>query len=103
VMALLFNLIGLGGAYLVAVQINGLDGGIFLERVQWFVDRIDLFQLLLKAAVFGLAVTLISCRQGFYASGGAAGVGLATNRAVVQSAVTVLVLDYIITSLFFVD
>ncbi len=103
VMALLFNLIGLGGAYLVAVQINGLDGGIFLERVRWFVDRIDLWQLLFKAMVFGLAITLISCRQGFYASGGAAGVGLATNRAVVQSAVTVLVLDYLITSLFFVD
>lgn len=103
VMALLFNLVGLGGAYVVAVQINGLDGGIFLERVRWFVDRIDLFQLLFKAAVFGLAITMISCRQGFYASGGAAGVGLATNRAVVQSAVTVLVLDYVITSLFFVD
>lgn len=85
------------------MQINGLDGGIFLERVRWFVDRIDLFQLMLKAAVFGLAITLISCRQGFYASGGAAGVGLATNRAVVQSAVTVLVLDYIITSVLFVD
>jgi phospholipid/cholesterol/gamma-HCH transport system permease protein len=103
VMALLFNLVGLSGAYLVAVQINGLDGGIFLERVRWFVDRIDLVQLVFKAAMFGLAITLISCRQGFYASGGAAGVGLATNRAVVQSAVTVLVLDYIITSLFFVD
>jgi phospholipid/cholesterol/gamma-HCH transport system permease protein len=103
VMALLFNLVGLSGAYLVAVYLNGLDGGIFLERVRWFVDRIDLFQLVAKSATFGLAVTLISCRQGFYASGGAAGVGLATNRAVVQSAVTVLVVDYLITSVLFVD
>jgi phospholipid/cholesterol/gamma-HCH transport system permease protein len=53
---------------------------------------------LIKAFVFGLAVSLIACRHGFYAKGGAAGVGQATNRAVVQSAVSILVLDYIITS-----
>jgi hypothetical protein len=37
--------------------------------------------------------------QGFYAKGGAAGVGQATTRAVVQSAVSILVLDYIVTSI----
>lgn len=103
VMALLFNLIGLAGAYSVAVGISGLDGGIFIERVQWFVDRIDLWQGLFKASLFGFTLTLIACRQGFYASGGAEGVGRATNQAVVQSAVAILVLDYLITSTFFVD
>lgn len=101
-MALVFNVIGLIGAYLVAVKLYGLDGGIFIDRVLWFVDRIDLVQGALKAAVFGVAITLIACRQGYHASGGAAGVGRATNQAVVQSAVTVLVLDYFVTS-FFVD
>jgi len=103
VMALLFNLIGLGGAYFVAVNVDGLDGGIFMERVRWFVDRIDLWQGTLKAMIFGFTLTLISCRHGYYATGGAAGVGRATNRAVVQSAVAILVLDYVITSVFFVD
>ncbi len=102
VMALLFNLIGLTGAYFVAVAIDGLDGGVFIERVTWFVDPIDLLQGLSKAAVFGFTLTMIACRQGYYASGGAEGVGRATNRAVVQSAVAILVLDYVITSLFFV-
>ncbi len=102
VMALLFDLIGIAGAYTVAVQIDGLDGGIFLERVRWFVDRIDLWQGLFKAAVFGFTLTIIACRQGYYATGGAEGVGRATNRAVVQSAVAILVLDYFITSTFFV-
>jgi phospholipid/cholesterol/gamma-HCH transport system permease protein len=102
VMALLFNLIGLAGAYAVAVQIDGLDGGVFLEKVRWFVDPVDLGQLCFKAAIFGFTLTLIACRQGFYATGGAEGVGRATNRAVVQSAVAVLVLDYVITSTLFV-
>lgn len=100
VMALLFNLVGLFGAYVVATQLFGLDGGMFQERVRWFVDPGDLRQGLAKAAVFGVAVTLIACRQGFYAEGGAAGVGLATNRAVVHSAIAVLVLDYFVTTFF---
>jgi phospholipid/cholesterol/gamma-HCH transport system permease protein len=49
--------------------------------------------------VFGFAVTLIACRHGFYASGGAVGVGQATTRAVVWSVVGVFVLDYLLTTL----
>ncbi len=99
-MALIFNLVGLFGAYCVSVFLFGLDGGVFQERVRWYVDPGDLFQGVVKAAVFGVAITLIACRQGFYASGGAAGVGLATNRAVVHSAIAVLVLDYVVTTFF---
>lgn len=98
-LALIFDLIGFGGAYIVAVHLYGLDPGVFVERSRWLVDEWDVRQGLIKAAVFGVAVTLIACRQGYYATGGAAGVGLATNRAVVQSAVAVLVLDYIVTAL----
>ena len=50
----------------------------------------------LLGMVFGVALTLIACRQGFYAQGGAAGVGRATNRAVVQSAIAILVLAWAI-------
>jgi phospholipid/cholesterol/gamma-HCH transport system permease protein len=99
-MALLFNLVGLFGAYCVATILFGLDGGVFQERVRWFVDPGDLVQGVVKAAIFGVAVTLIACRQGYYATGGAAGVGLATNRAVVHSAIAILVLDYFVTTFF---
>jgi phospholipid/cholesterol/gamma-HCH transport system permease protein len=47
-------------------------------------------------------VSIISCHQGFYASGGAKGVGIATTRAVVGSFVCILVLDYFLTDLWFV-
>jgi phospholipid/cholesterol/gamma-HCH transport system permease protein len=59
----------------------------------------DLTQGLVKATVFGFTVALIACRQGFFASGGAAGVGRATNRSVVHSAVAILILDYVVTSI----
>ncbi len=100
ILALFFYLVGFFGAWFVAVNLYGLDSGIFVERMRWYVDAKDLLQGFTKAAVFGVTLTAISCRQGFYASGGAAGVGLATNRAVVQSAVAILLLDYFVTTFF---
>jgi phospholipid/cholesterol/gamma-HCH transport system permease protein len=99
VMALMFLLVGLFGAYVVGVHLMGIDGGIFIERVKWFVDTGDVAQGLTKAAFFGATLTLIACRQGYHATGGAVGVGRATNRAVVHSAVAILVLDYILTGI----
>ncbi len=99
VMALFFFSVGIFGAYTVGVHLMGIDGGIFIERVKWFVDTGDIAQGMVKAGFFGATLTLIACRQGFYATGGAVGVGRATNRAVVQSAVAILVLDYVLTSI----
>jgi phospholipid/cholesterol/gamma-HCH transport system permease protein len=98
-LAMIFNMIGIFGAWLVCVQLLGLDHGIFIDKVRWFVDVADLMQGMIKAAAFGLTISLIACRQGFYATGGAAGVGQATTRAVVQSAVAILAIDYLITSI----
>lgn len=99
VLTMLFNLVGIVGAWFVCVKLMGLDSGIFIDKVTWFVDSKDIVQGMIKAAIFGFVITLIACRHGFYAKGGAAGVGQATNRAVVQSAVSILVLDYIVTSI----
>lgn len=99
ILTMIFNVVGIFGAWLVCVQLLGLDHGIFVDKVRWFVDGPDLMQGMVKAAAFGLTVSLIACRQGFYAKGGAAGVGQATTSAVVQSAVSILALDYLITSI----
>lgn len=99
VLTMLFNVVGVFGAFFVAVMLLGLDPGVFMDRLRWLVDWDDVSQGLVKAMVFGVAVTLIACRHGFYAEGGAAGVGRATNRAVVQSAIAILMLDYLVTSL----
>jgi phospholipid/cholesterol/gamma-HCH transport system permease protein len=54
---------------------------------------------LIKSCTFGFLVCSVSCNQGFHAAGGAKGVGEATTRAVVQSAVAILIANYVITSL----
>jgi len=101
-LAMLFNVVGMAGGYGVAVWIEGVDKGVFLENARWIVDRKDLMQGLIKATVFGGGLALVSCYQGFNASGGAKGVGIGTTRAVVGSFVTILVLDYFLTDIILI-
>ncbi len=99
ILTIFFDVIGMSGAWLVCTKLLGLDSGVFLDRMRWIVDWKDVQLGLTKSAVFGVTVCLIACRQGFYASGGAAGVGQATNRSVVHNAIAILVLDYLVTGI----
>lgn len=97
-LCLLYTAIGLSGGYLVAVGLLGIDPGVFFDKIRSVTSGSDLSMGLIKAACFGFVISSICTRQGFFASGGARGVGLATTRAVVQSAVAILVTNYLITS-----
>jgi len=97
ILALLFWVVGMGGAYLIAVVSQGVDSGQFMFYVKEFVLPVDMVQGLLKSAIFGFVVVLIGCYQGFNASGGGRGVGMGTTRAVVFGSVSVLVFDYFVT------
>ena len=95
----LYSCVGMGGAWLVAVEGLGVDPGTFLANIEKGLVPSDFYMGLVKSGVFGFLVCAISCNQGYYASGGAKGVGEATTNAVVQSAVAILVANYVITSL----
>jgi phospholipid/cholesterol/gamma-HCH transport system permease protein len=97
ILALLFWLVGMGGAYLSAVIVLGVDSGQFMFYLKEFVLPVDMVQGLLKSAIFGFVVVLIGCYQGYHASGGGRGVGMGTTRAVVFGSVSVLVFDYFVT------
>jgi phospholipid/cholesterol/gamma-HCH transport system permease protein len=101
-LAILFITVGMVGGYGVAVWLEGVDRGVFVENARWIVDTKDMMQGVIKATVFGLALALISCFQGFHATGGAKGVGIGTTRAVVGSFVTILILDYFLTDVILV-
>jgi phospholipid/cholesterol/gamma-HCH transport system permease protein len=94
-----FAVAGQAGAYLVAVIWQGIDPGIFFSKIQQFLSPHDLTMMATKSVVFGFVVSLISCKKGFYASGGARGVGEGTAKAVVTSVVATFALDYVLTTL----
>ncbi len=96
-LCVLYTTVGMAGAYLVAVVMLGGDPGIFFQSVRDISKPADIVMGVVKAAVFGFIVSAISCRHGFFAAGGARGVGVATTRAVVESCVTILVANYLLT------
>jgi len=97
-LCILYTCVGMAGAYLVAVNWLSVDPGIFISNIEKFLVPKDFWMGEIKAAVFGFLIATISCAQGFNASGGAKGVGEATTRAVVQSAVAILIANYVLTS-----
>ncbi|MEP6652691.1 MAG: ABC transporter permease [Myxococcales bacterium] len=96
VMTMVFNAIGLIGAYVYAIYVGGVDVGSFIEHFRYLTDPSDYLQGAVKAAVFGVALALAACFQGFNVRGGAKEVGLATTRAVVAGSVSVLILDFFV-------
>ncbi len=98
-LAIAFGIAGMLGAYVVAVLWQNIDPGIFMDKVNQFVKWADIRMLLVKSAAFGTIVSTICCKKGFYASGGARGVGEATAKAVVASIVAIFAADYVLTTL----
>ena len=98
-LALAFGIAGMGGAYLVGVLWQGIDPGVFFQRIEQFVKWPDIGMLFVKPAVFGVIVSTFCCKKGFHASSGARGVGEATAKAVVSSIVAIFAADYITTTI----
>jgi phospholipid/cholesterol/gamma-HCH transport system permease protein len=97
----LFSLAGIGAAYLFGVSVLGLDGLAFMSNVRRSVEWSDVSIGLWKSLLFGMLIAWIATFRGYHATGGARGVGRATTRTVVESAVLILSGDYVVTALFF--
>ncbi|CAN1538053.1 Ttg2B ABC-type transport system involved in resistance to organic solvents, permease component [Methylophilaceae bacterium] len=103
ILATIFSMVGILGGYLVAVPLIGVDDGAFWSQMQANVDfRLDIVNGLIKSLVFGVACTMIALFEGFDAPPTAEGVSRATTRTVVISSLTVLALDFVLTSFMMV-
>ncbi len=91
-------LVGISGGLLAGVLSGALPSSDFLlgARTAFYPGNI-LFGLL-KAFVFGFVITSVSSYQGYYATGGAEGVGTATTKATVLSCVYVLLADFLLAA-----
>lgn len=95
------NILGtVGGAIVGATQL-GVSLPAYFENATRYAENKDLYVGLFKAMVFGIIIATIACHQGFSATEGAVGVGRATRRTVILSFLTILVMGYMITRLFY--
>lgn len=97
-------LLGLAGSY-VATQVSvtvvfGQPLGTFNHYFHTFINGGDIALSVIKILAFALSVALIHCWYGFTATGGAQGVGEATGRAIRATTVVIVLLDMLMTLLF---
>jgi len=100
-MTVLSDIVGIYGGLFVSVTILDANQTVYLRRTWDYLEYNDIYSGLLKAAVFGLIISLIGCYKGFYTKGGAEGVGKATTGSVVISSMLILISDYFLTAILF--
>ena len=92
-------LVGWTGGALVAVTNHdiGLSTAEYFNNLRLSVEGFDVAKGLIKSTVFAVIVGLVSCHQGLQTSGGPRGIGRSVTKAVVNSIVLILILDYFLT------
>lgn len=93
VVVALAMLVGVVSGWVASLSLLDITTDQFLKGARIFFVDFDVRYGLVKAASFGTAVSLIGCKAGLKTEGGAQGVGAGATRAVVLSAVMILVLD----------
>ena len=86
-------LVGIVTGWLTSLALLGLSTAEFVKGLKFLYQFKDTWYGLLKSASFGFTITVVGCQVGLNTRGGAEGVGQATTRAVVYSAMLILVLD----------
>lgn len=97
-LAAVFSTIGILGAHVVSVNLLGVDAGAFWIQMQQSLDISDISEGIIKSVVFGIVASLLAVWEGYNAVPTAEGVGRATTRTVVITAIAVLIFDFMITA-----
>jgi phospholipid/cholesterol/gamma-HCH transport system permease protein len=101
-LAALFSVMGVFGAYIVGVRLIGLDNGTFWGNMQAGIAFWpDVTNGIIKSIAFGVAVSLIAVFEGYDATPTAEGVSTATTRTVVGASLAILALDFLLTVFMF--
>jgi len=94
-------LVGWFGGGLVAAfnEEIALSFQTYFNNLESMVDFSDIMNGIIKSFVFALVIGLVSCHQGLQTRGGPRGIGRSVTKAVVNSIVLILILDYFLTRL----
>jgi len=99
ILIIISDCFGIFGGLIAAISSMDLTTTEFIRGLRSWFRPWDAWFGLIKGLFFGIAITSISCYQGYYTSGGANGVGKATTAAVVVSCIVIICLDYILAAL----
>jgi phospholipid/cholesterol/gamma-HCH transport system permease protein len=88
----------LGGALVAAFNRDiGVSMEAFFNNLRNVVEVRDVINGLIKSLVFAVVIGIVACHQGLQTIGGPRGIGRSVTKAVVNSLVLILILDYFLT------
>jgi phospholipid/cholesterol/gamma-HCH transport system permease protein len=97
-LSIVFSLVGNLGSWVIGTKALKIDETLYFAKLGDLMFVEDIYQGVIKAFFFGFTIAIIGTYYGFNVTQGAEGVGKGTNLAVVWGMVTVLVLDFFLTS-----
>lgn len=95
------DIIGVLGGYIISIYKLEFNEAFYIINTFKYLKAIDVMSGLVKAAIFGFIISIVSCYYGYNSFKGAQGVGSATTNAVVVASALILCANYILTELFF--
>jgi phospholipid/cholesterol/gamma-HCH transport system permease protein len=101
-LAVIADVTGVAGGMFTSVFVLSVDPSTYLQYTQDALTHKDFLTGLIKAAVFGLLISMLACYEGLNVQGGAVGVGRATTSTVVKSIVALIATDCLFTTVFYV-
>jgi phospholipid/cholesterol/gamma-HCH transport system permease protein len=92
-------LVGWFGGGLVSAMNSDIALGFqpYFNNLKDMVGMKDVANGLVKSFVFAIVIGIVSCHQGLVTRGGPRGIGRSVTKAVVNSIVLILILDYFLT------
>ena len=85
---------------LISVGFFGVSPGIYDYYFHLYLPPIDVFYSVVKVVVFAFIIMVIHCYRGFTAAGGPVGVGIATGRAIRESMVAIVMVNLLLSYIF---
>lgn len=98
-LSLFCSLCGVIGSYVLSIWYLGVNHQLYLNNIRQNVVVADIFHGLIKAVLFGFLIAVIATFKGYRTHGGAKDVGTATTQSVVNSCLTIIVTDFILTAM----
>lgn len=95
----IFDFVAMIGSYILCVLLIQIDEAIFWQKIADLIEVKHINEGLIKGMIFGVYFATMCTYRGFHTTGGAKGVGDATNEGVVQSMVGIIIIDYFASNL----
>ncbi len=100
ILIIVFDFLGNLSAFYISTEVLGINPNSYQNVITTYLHFSDIGTGIIKGFLFGFLISSIGAYIGYFAKGGARGVGIATTKAVVYAAVTIFAANYFLSSLF---